>query len=88
MHFAEADESFDSISHDEAVRIADPRQMTRAQLRRLGVPRMAYLRCGTIDGQQAFAIHAADGTAIAVVEDLEVAMELGAESNMIFVAVH
>jgi hypothetical protein len=88
MHFAETDESTDSISHDEAVRISDPRQMTRAQLRRLGVPRMAYLRCGTVEGQEAFAVHAADGTAIAVVEDLEVAMELASESDLIFVAVH
>jgi hypothetical protein len=88
MHFAETDESIDPVSRDEAVRIADPRRMTRAQLRRLGVPGMAYLRCGTVDGQQAFALHAADGTAIAVVEDLEVAMELASESHMRFVAVH
>jgi hypothetical protein len=47
-----------------------------------------YLRCGTVDGQEAFAIHAADGTSIAVVEDLEVALEVASESNMVFVAVH
>ncbi|HEY2618839.1 MAG TPA: DUF1150 family protein [Acetobacteraceae bacterium] len=88
MHFAETDEFLEPAAHEEAVRIADPRQMTRSQLRRLGLPRLVYLRCGTVDGQASFAIHAADGTAIAVVEDLDVAMELASESNMIFVAVH
>src|SRR5271165_3967986 len=88
MHFAETDELSDPIAQEEAVRIADPRQMTRSQLRRLGLPRLVYLRCGMLDGQTAYAIHAADGTAIAVVEDLEVASELASEGNMIFVAVH
>ena len=76
MHSAETDECFEPTAHEEAVRIADPRRMTRAQLRRLGLPRLVYLRCGTVDGQTAFAVHAADGTTIAVVEDLDVAMEL------------
>jgi hypothetical protein len=67
---------------------ADLRQMTRGELLRLGVPRLVYLRCGTIDGQPAYAIHAADGTAMAVVEDIEVAMELVSEHDMTFVAVH
>jgi hypothetical protein len=88
MHSAETDECFEPTAHEEAVRIADPRRMTRAQLRRLGLPRLVYLRSGTVDGQTAFAVHAADGTTIAVVEDLDVAMELASESNMIFVAVH
>ncbi|HME27565.1 MAG TPA: DUF1150 family protein [Acetobacteraceae bacterium] len=88
MHFAETEELIDPVAQEEAVRIADPRQMTRSQLRRLGLPRLVYLRCGTVDGQPAYAVHAADGTAVAVVEDLEVAIELASENNMIFVAVH
>lgn len=67
---------------------ADPRQMTRSELLRLGLPRLAYLRCGTIDGQPAYALHAADGTAMAVVEDIEVAIDLASEKNMLFVSVH
>ncbi len=88
MHTTEADESVEVASHGETPRINDPRQMTRAQLRRLGVPRLVYLRCGSIDGQKAFSVHAADGTAIAVVDDVELAMELVLENNMTFVAVH
>jgi hypothetical protein len=66
----------------------DLRHMTRGELLRLGMPRLIYLRCGTIDGQPAYAIHAADGTAMAVVEDIEVALELASEHDMTFVAVH
>jgi hypothetical protein len=88
MHIAETDEALDPISLDDAVLIGDPRQMTRAQLRRLGVPRLVYLRCGMVDGQKAYAVHAADGTAIAVVDDVEVAVELVSDNHMIFVAVH
>lgn len=89
MHIAEIDETIDAFSRDDAVQIADPRQMTRAQLRRLGVPRLVYLRgCGMVDGQAAYAVHAADGTAIAVVDDVEVAVELVSDNHMIFVAVH
>ncbi len=67
---------------------ADLRLMTRNDLLQLGVPRLVYLRCGTIDGHPAYAIHAADGTAMAVVEDVEVAIELASEHDMTFVAVH
>ena len=88
MHIAEIDETIDAFSRDDAMQIADPRQMTRAQLRRLGVPRLVYLRCGMVDGQTAYAVHAADGTAIAVVDDVEVAVELVSDNHMIFVAVH
>ena len=88
MHIAEIDETINSLSRDDAMQIADPRQMTRAQLRRLGVPRLVYLRCGMVDGQKAYAVHAADGTAIAVVDDVEVAVELVSDNHMIFVAVH
>jgi hypothetical protein len=88
MHIAEIDETIDSLSRDDAMQLADPRQMTRAQLRRLGVPRLVYLRCGMVDCQKAYAVHAADGTAIAVVDDVEVAVELVSDNHMIFVAVH
>lgn len=68
--------------------VVDPRQMTSAQLRRLGMPWMVYLRRDTVDGQTAYAIYAADGTAMAVVEDVEVAVELAAAHDMTFVTVH
>jgi hypothetical protein len=81
MSFAEP-----STSNEPAC--ADPRKMTRGELLTLGLPRLAYLRCGTIDGQPAYALHAADGTAMAIVEDIEVAIDLASEKDMLFVSVH
>jgi len=86
MRFAGTD-SLEPITREPAP-VIDPRRMTPAELRQLGLPRLVYLRCGTVDGQPAFAIHAADGTAMAVVEDVEVAIELASANDMTFVAVH
>jgi hypothetical protein len=47
-----------------------------------------YLRAGSVDGEAAFAIHAADGTAMAIVEDVELAFELASEHGLLFVTVH
>jgi hypothetical protein len=66
----------------------DARRMTTVQLRQLGVPTLVYLRSGLLNGELAYAIHAADGTTIAVVEDIDVAVELVSERGMAFVAVH
>ena len=64
------------------------RDITPAQLRQLGVARLVYLRQGTLDGQAAYAIHAADGSEVAIVEDVDVAVELVAEYGLLFAPVH
>ena len=46
------------------------------------------LYLGELEGVQCIAIHAADGTAMAIVEDIEIALELANENDMTFVAVH
>jgi len=76
------------LSRDDSTVLADVRQMTPTQLRDLGVPSLVYLRSGIADGQIAYAIYAADGTAVAVVDDPEVAIELVAEHGLTFVTVH
>jgi hypothetical protein len=88
MNFATTDEPSEAGGHTAGFTPGDPRQMTQAQLRRLGVSQMVYLRSGFRHGQPAFAIHAADGTAMAIVEDIDLAVELVSEQGMIFVAVH
>jgi hypothetical protein len=77
MHFAGTNGSADPISH-----------MTSEQLRRLGMPWLVYLRSGRINGEVAYAIHAADGTPIAVVEDVEVALDLASANDLTFARVH
>lgn len=81
-------EKAEPLVQDDGTAIVDVRQMTAAELRRLGVPSLVYLREGTVDGQVAYAIHAADGSAVAIVEDVEVAIELVAEHGLNFVTVH
>lgn len=88
MYIVENDGSPELVDHEAAEPTADLRRMTRAELRRFGLPRLVYLRCGTVEGEVAYAIHAADGTAMAVVEDVAVAIELAAQNDMTFVAVH
>ncbi len=88
MRFAATDEPIASAPPEPAAPLGDVRCMTRAQLRQLGTPSLVYLRTGMMDGTTAYAIYAADGTVMSVVDDIEVAVELVAEHGMTFVAVH
>jgi hypothetical protein len=58
------------------VRILDIRQITTDQLAQLGVSRLAYIKPVTVGGEDVFAIHAADGTPMAVAPNRELATEL------------
>ena len=73
---------------DDPVPFSEARSMTRSQLRQLGTPNLVYLRAGILGGEEAFAIYAADGTILSVVEDIDVAVEIATEQGMTFVAVH
>ena len=78
----------DPICQEDGAPIVNVRHITPAQLRRLGVARLVYLRRGTVNGETAYAIHAADGSKVAIVEDVDVAVELVAEHGLIFATVH
>lgn len=58
------------------------------QLSQLGLHRVAYLRTVSVDGETRFAIHGADGTALALVDELDQALAAIAENEMIRVTVH
>jgi hypothetical protein len=88
MQYVATDEIADTAVREETDIATEARQMTRGQLRQLGVSRLVYLRAGTVDGEAAYAIHAADGTPVAIVEDIELAVELVSEHGMTFVTVH
>lgn len=77
-----------SLWHEDGTPLANVRHLTPAQLLELGIAQLVYLRQGTVDGEAAYAIHAADGSAVAVVEDIELAIELVAEHGLIFATVH
>jgi hypothetical protein len=88
MNIAAIDEPGDTPGHDLGPLVEDVHNMTSAQFRRLGVPSVVYLRVGTMDGEVAYAIHAADGIPMAVVSDLDAAVSLVCQHGMAFVAVH
>ena len=52
----------------------DIRHMTVEQLAGLGVSQIAYVKPVMMNGTQAFAIHAADGTPMAMAESQDVAV--------------
>jgi hypothetical protein len=65
------------------VRILDIRQITTDQLAQLGVSRMAYIKPVTVGGEDVFAIHAADGTPMAVAPNRELAWGAIIEHEMV-----
>lgn len=66
----------------------DIRHITVNQLAQLGVARIAYVRPVDVGGTPAFAIHAADGTPMAVIGDRQVAMAAIIQHEMLPALVH
>lgn len=67
----------------DAVRVLDIRQITTDQLAQLGVSRLAYIKPVTVGGEDVFAIHAADGTPMAVAPNRELAWGAILEHEMV-----
>lgn len=66
----------------------DIRHLTEQQLAALGVSHIAYVRPVTVNGMPGFAIHAADGTPMAVADDREVAIAAIVQHEMHPLSVH
>jgi hypothetical protein len=66
----------------------DIRQLTAAELAALGVSQLAYIKSVVVDGNAAFAIHAADGTPMAMTGDREVAFAAVRQHEMVPALVH
>jgi hypothetical protein len=66
----------------------DIHQISPDQLAKLGVSQVAYVKEVTVDGNQAFAIHAADGTPMAVTTDRDVAVAAILQHEMLPTLVH
>jgi hypothetical protein len=63
-------------------------EITAQDLRILGLEQLAYVKPVTIDGQTAFAVHAADGTEIAVMSDRAIAVAAVQQHDLEPVSVH
>ena len=66
----------------------DIRHLTLEQLAGLGVSQIAYVKPVMMNGTQAFAIHAADGTPMAMAEDRDVAVAAIRQHEMLPTLVH
>jgi hypothetical protein len=76
----------DAVPAEAAV--FDIRHLSAEQLAQLGVTQIAYVKPVVVNGMQGFAIHAADGTAMAVAADREVAIAAIRNHEMFPVSVH
>ena len=68
--------------------VFDIRHLSEEQLAKLGVAQIAYIKPVVLNGVQGFAIHAADGTAMAVADAREVADAAIRQHEMFPVSVH
>jgi len=68
--------------------VVDIRALSVDQLARLGLTEIAYVKPVVLNGVSGFAIHAADGTPMAVAGDREVAVAAILQHEMHPVSVH
>jgi hypothetical protein len=66
----------------------DVRHLSEQQLASLGVSHIAYVKPVFVDGVQGFAIHAADGTPMAVAGNWDVAIAAVVQHEMMPLSVH
>jgi hypothetical protein len=68
--------------------LVDIRHISTAQLAQLGMQQIAYVKQVTVNGTACFAIHAADGTPMAVAGDRDVALAAIVQHEMVPAQVH
>jgi hypothetical protein len=68
--------------------IADLRHISTEELAQLGMQQIAYVRPVVVDGSDQFAIHAADGTPLAIAGGLDVAIAAIVQHEMVPTQVH
>lgn len=80
----------DRVTNDKAKLIAakkdeniiDVRHLTEGQLKSLGVSQMAYVKTVMVNGEVVFAIHGADGTPMAVTDNVKTAFAAIVQQEM------
>ena len=72
-----------NLAGPEAVEQFDIRHLSSDQFQRLGVSQIAYVKPVVVNGAPAFAIHAADGTPMALAENEELAFAAIVQNEMV-----
>jgi hypothetical protein len=89
MNINQSDDSHDAGLPAAPAERIDIRQLTTLQLAQLGVSQLAYIKQVPVDdGGIAFAIHAADGTPMALAADCELAAAAIRQHDMVAALVH
>jgi hypothetical protein len=81
-------DQFDTPAPAQDIGAFDVRHLSEQQLAALGVSRIAYVKPVTVNGVQGFAIHAADGTPMAVAGNRDVAVAAVMQHEMLPLSVH
>jgi len=83
-------DDFENDEKDTKINLAsfDIRHMTTDQLGALGVSHIAYVKPVIVNGTTGFAIHAADGTPMALAGDRATAMAAIIQHGMLALSVH
>lgn len=68
--------------------VVDIRTMSPEEFARLGVTKLAYVKPVTVNGTEGFAIHAADGTPMAIADNRETALAAIVQHEMVPALVH
>ena len=68
--------------------LVDIRHISTEQLAQLGLQQIAYVKPVVVDGTACFAIHAADGTPMAIAGDRDVAFAAIHQHEMVATQVH
>ena len=66
----------------------DIRKMSPEQFAQLGMTKLAYVKPVIVNGETGFAIHAADGTPMAIADNCEVAVAAIVQHEMVPTLVH
>ena len=78
----------EDAASDTAMQMVDVRTMTPLQFAQLGVKQVAYVKPVTFNGAAGFAIHAADGSPMAVAPQLDTAIGAILQHDMLAALVH
>lgn len=70
------------------VNMSELKSMSPEAFAYLGAPALAYVKEVKVEGEPAFAVHAADGTAIAIFDNRDYAFAAAKQNDLDAVSVH
>ncbi len=78
----------DNVEQSAIQAVVDIRHISTEQLAQLGLQQIAYVKPVVVNGNSAFAIHAADGTPMAIAGGLDLAVAAIVQHEMVPAQVH